>query len=92
MIKDKLKDFGVVTSSKSYTHTFKGDTPIVECKGSCHCISARAEGGSVVVKFRPDPLPYHLREKGYYETSKYVNVLYANGMRDLLIVKGKVER
>lgn len=92
MVKNKLCDFGDVSEGSVLKHRFSGSLPILSAKGSCSCVSVRVIGNDIDVVFKPDDVPYHLRSQGYYDSTKYISVVYGSGVKDMLIVKARVRR
>lgn len=77
------------------TIIFKSINPLSEIKAitsSCGCSSPEfiKETGEVKVIFKALPIPYHLRAKGFYSTTKTITVHYKNGTKDSLSFNIKI--
>lgn len=85
-------DMGSLTSGRVYKFEFVRDEPaddVVRVKASCGCmgVSVDRSTGKISGRIKPTSVPYHLRGRGYYTSTKYVTVMYADGEQEVLSVK-----
>lgn len=86
-----VKDFGLIEGGSTYKHTFTFDSNVLSVKPSCSCVRAKIDGNKVTVIFRPDGVPMHLKERGWYEPVKFVDVMLITGQKISVAVKGRVD-
>lgn len=51
---------------------------------SCGCSSPKKVGNTIVVTYTPGSVPFHLRAKGEYITTKNITIYYNDGTSDIL--------
>lgn len=75
------------------TYQGKKDMPkIVSMTASCGCTTPKFDEDTKVLtlSFKAQPVPFHLRSKGFYETTKRVFINYEDGTNDSVKFKVKV--
>jgi hypothetical protein len=92
--KDKSRDIGISrvgVKQKIVFNSLSGLIPKdIDFIIPCSCIQPRVENNSVVIYFIPNPIPFHLKEQGYYETVKRVTVTFEKQENIDLTIKTKV--
>lgn len=93
--KKYIKDLGNIISNEKVIVTFEANEKlpqISKIEVSCECISPRynENNNSITITYKPNKVPVHLRDIGYYTTTKSITINYSNGKRDELKFKAKV--
>lgn len=95
MFKSNLIDLGVVISGVRHSFRFEriGESKkVIRIKASCGCVGVSMESsGDIVGTIRPSSVPYHLKGVGYYDSSKYITVMYSDGSQETLILKMRIK-
>lgn len=74
-----------VGSKKQLIFTPEGELKqISSMVSSCGCSTPKQMGNTIVVSYTPGAVPYHLRAKGEYKTTKNITVYYMDGTSDVL--------
>lgn len=65
---------------------------IKEMASSCGCSVPKKniETNQIIVKFTPDSIPVHLREQGYYDTTKQIVLEYKDNRQSLLSFSARI--
>jgi len=97
IFKTKIIDLGDVYVGKKYIVIFnviKKLPPIYSIVSSCGCSkpSYNESKKQIVVNYTPNKIPNHLREQGWYETTKSITVKYRDGSEDILRFKSTVKK
>jgi acyl dehydratase len=82
-----------LTAGKSFKVVFEaveGVPAIQTLHSSCGCSTPVFAGGKLTVSFTPASVPLHLKEKGFYVTTKSITVDYVNGFREVLSFTSKI--
>lgn len=66
--------------------------PIKNIAVSCGCTKPdyNKKTKEMVVSFKPKPIPHHLKEQGFYATTKTIIVTYNNGEEETLKFTAKI--
>jgi len=85
-------DLGEISPKRRSVY-FKSIVPLDDVShvsASCGCSVPKVDHDRIRVDYSPAPVPYHLRERGYYETAKKITVHYKDGTSDDLVFSAKV--
>lgn len=65
---------------------------IVDLKASCGCSKPNyvKSKNQVIVLYKPQEIPIHLKVQGTYSTTKTVTVTYEDGSKEVLTFKGTI--
>lgn len=85
-------DIGEIGTNVETTVYFNSTTPleIESIEPSCGCTSATYDGKDLKAVFNTGDIPVHLKQQGYYKTSKDIKVTYKGGDVDTLTFKVKI--
>ena len=80
MFQKILIDLGTISHNEEYTIVFPYENihQITQTVASCGCsrVYNKALEQQIVVIYKPNPVPQHLANKGYYSVSKHIDVSY----------------
>lgn len=92
----KFLNLGTLRLGKKHLVEFKAleDIDYSSIKASCGCTKPTYDGRErkLFVKFKPQPMPVHLRRAGRYTTTKFITVSYKDGTEDVLAFKATIIR
>lgn len=95
MFKTNLKDLGKVKVGQKLDITFEaeGTLPdVVRLNASCGCSQAHhdVKNNRIVVVYIPKGIPVHLKDQGFYTSTKQIKVTFKGGETELLTFKAQV--
>jgi len=81
-----------VKDSKIFYFDALVNLEIIKIDVGCSCTSPYYDKKKkrLKVKYTPNPVPVHLKQKGYYVSHKEITVVYNTGQTDILTFKATV--
>ncbi len=71
---------------------FTGDSNFISSiEPSCGCSQAKIQDNNIVVNYKTDKIPYHLKDKGTYSPTKFIRVYLQSGELIVLSFTVKIE-
>lgn len=93
--KNKSVNLGEISANVKITIIFeaKEKLDIQRITSSCGCSVPKydKEKNVIVVSYTPSSVPYHLKSRGDYHTTKNITVYYNDGTKDVLYFKAKIK-
>ena len=59
---------------------------------SCGCSKPEVKGNKIEVVYTPQPIPQHLKNQGFYLSTKVITIMYKDGSKETLKFTGKVTK